>query len=402
MRIAVIGLGYVGLSLSCLLARRHEVLAVDILAERVDAVNSGISPVRDPEIEAELAAGGLQLRATASLEEACRGADLVIISVPTDYDPAEGRFDTSAVDGVLDELGRLDAGGCIVIKSTVPIGYTKRAASAYPGLSIMFSPEFLREGHALYDNLHPSRIIVGVPERTDGYEEAARLFANLLLEGVDEPCEILVMGSSEAESVKLFSNTYLALRVAFFNEIDAFAETSGFDAGELIEGICLDPRIGTHYNNPSFGYGGYCLPKDSKQLLASYEGIPQELVSAVVDANRTRKDFIAARIETLVLERAEATSQRPVVGIYRLAMKSDSDNFRNSAVQGIMRRLAERGIEMVVYEPLLTSESFHGSPVIADLADFKDASTIIVANRYCDELDDVLDKVYTRDLFNRD
>ncbi|MGI6220687.1 MAG: nucleotide sugar dehydrogenase [Coriobacteriales bacterium] len=402
MRIAVVGLGYVGLSLSCLLARRHDVVATDVLPERVESVNAGIAPINDVEISEALQAGNLRLTATTDLEAACGDADFVIIATSTDYDDREGRFDTSSIESVLEALDDLGKSPCVVIKSTVPIGCTARISQRHPRLDVLFSPEFLREGHALHDNLHPSRIIVGVPEDDGHLQEVAREFAGLLAEGASDDAgdvPVFIMGSSEAEAIKLFSNTYLAMRVAFFNEVDTFAETAGLDPAAIIEGVCCDPRIGFHYNNPSFGYGGYCLPKDSKQLLASYQGIPQELIGAVVNANRTRKTFIAGRVESFV---EEAGLDAPVAGIYRLAMKRGSDNYRNSSIQGIMRRLVEKGVSMLVYEPLLSSESFDGVPVVTDLDEFKRRSTIIVANRYDDELDDVRDKVYTRDLFYRD
>ena len=405
VRVAIVGLGYVGLSLSCLLGVEQEVVAVDVDPVRVSLVNGGISPIADPEAEARLSAGALTLRATTDLGEACADADYIIIAAATDYVPDEGRFDTSSIDSILANLADMDVDGCIVIKSTVPIGYTEQVSHVYPNLKILFSPEFLREGRALYDNLHPSRVIVGVPGQRDDLRILAERFASMLLEASDEEpssVEALVMGSSEAESVKLFSNSFLAMRVAFFNEVDTFAEAAGLDVEDLIDGICLDSRIGSHYNNPSFGYGGYCLPKDSKQLLASYEGIPQELVSAVVAANSTRKDYIAGRILAIAKEMAAASGKAPVVGVFRLTMKSGSDNFRQSSVQGIMRRLKEFGVEMIVYEPLLDEGLLFGSRVINDLDEFKEASTLIIANRWEDALNDVRSKVYTRDLYNRD
>lgn len=407
MKIAVAGMGYVGLTIAVLLAQHNDVTAVDIMEAKVEAVNRRKSPIADKELEEYLRSRELNLMAVTDGKESYQQAEFCIISTPTDYDPEKNYFDTSSVESVIRLVTELNPQAWIVIKSTVPVGFTEEMKEKYGNRHILFSPEFLREGKALYDNLYPSRIIVGADLMDEQAVHKAEQFAGLLRQGaVRQDTPILVMNPTEAEAVKLFANTFLALRVAYFNELDTYAEIRGLDAENIIRGVCHDPRIGEYYNNPSFGYGGYCLPKDTKQLLANYDKVPNNIISAIVEANRTRKDFIAEQILSRLRsgeemgQQEKGSTEKGAVGIYRLTMKKNSDNFRHSSIQGIMRRLQEKGVKIIIYEPAMEKESFYGCPVVRDLESFKNLSEVIVANRYAPELEDVREKVYTRDLFH--
>lgn len=400
MKIAVAGTGYVGLSIAVLLSQHHQVTAVDIVPEKVELINQRKSPIQDNEIEKFLAEKELNLTASLDGDAVYADADFVVVSTPTDYDPEKNYFNTSSVEGVVKQVMAVNQDAVIIIKSTVPVGFTEGLASKLGCKSLLFSPEFLRESKALYDNLYPSRIIVGIPAQNQHLKVKAQQFADMLKQGaIKEDVTVLLMESTEAEAVKLFSNSYLALRVSFFNELDSYAEVRGLNTQDIITGVGLDPRIGSHYNNPSFGYGGYCLPKDTKQLLANFDDIPNNIIRAIVDSNRTRKDFIADRILALA---GFPENPNPIIGLYRLTMKTNSDNFRQSSIQGVMKRIKGKGVEVVIFEPTLKEETFFNSRVIRDYEKFASMCDVVVANRMSAELKDIVDKVYTRDVFNRD
>ena len=403
MKIAVVGIGYVGLSNAVLLAQNHEVTAVDLQERKVELVNQRRSPIADPEIETFLAERNLHLTATTDAAAAYRGARFIVVATPTDYDPDRDYFNTDSVEKVIDAIARINPDAMVVIKSTIPLGFTKAIQQKYPALIILFFPEFLREGQALYDNLHPTRIVAGMPEMQKDLTDAAHEFARLLQEGaVKKDTPVMFVDSTEAEAIKLFANTYLAMRVSFFNELDTYAETCGLSARNIIEGVCLDPRIGTHYNNPSFGYGGYCLPKDTKQLLANYRDIPEKLITAIVASNKTRKEFVARQIVELARQRGQEKGTDGIVGVYRLAMKAGSDNFRQSSILDVMQYICGEALKVLLYEPKLKENMIPGVHQVEDLQEFKSSCDVIIANRFTEELSDCKEKVYTRDIYLRD